>query len=146
MGYWSEDILGGDGPLDFLWQIRDKVEKIMNEKLDRGYYPIDEASDRDLELTRTAMNSSWLMFEPLCEDDEEILTLAVMAMAAGAKLDTIFRDRAIYAARKDEWAKENDARRKVMTHFITQIVHYKDGQATVWHHEGLLEKLGRLEG
>ena len=121
MGWWSEDVMGGDTPLDLEAFIYDALEiehdgeiKIPKDKFD--YKKIVKF------LKKREGNDYWLK-----GDTGNIFhqVLGVMMMEVGAPIDKKLKAKMIKAATNDEWANEGVLdRQERMDRFIYNLNHY----------------------
>lgn len=123
MGWWSEDIMGGDTPLD--WEDRfydvcktkkwdaDKLNKLTKKRLEK-YLP--ELVRR---ITEQDYTDNW-------ERNVGYQVLGVMLMEAGAKINGVLKARMIEACRKDEWAEDDNGRKKVCDGLIKALNAYDE--------------------
>ena len=137
MGWWSEDIMGGDTPLDLEAFIYDALEiehdgeiKIPKEVFD--YHKIiKHLNDRD-------GDNYWL------EGDTGNIfhqVLGVMMMEVGAPISKPLKAMMITAAKNDEWANNGSLEREErMDRFIYNINHYV-GSPIETKAKGLMETI-----
>lgn len=122
MGWWSDDIMGGDTPSDCFSTICETVG-VKYDGSNPGVFTAEVANENLDKLTELAEK----------EESEFIIMRQVIGfklMMAGAKMPARIRELAIIAAQDDEWVKEEGAvlRKKVMDRFIESLEAYnKDG-------------------
>jgi hypothetical protein len=129
MGWWSEDIMGGDDPLDIQYLIytalgleeHDEEVEIPAHKFDYDKIIAFTSKDDDYWLTGDTGN----IFHQV---------LGVMMMRSGAVIDDALKAKFIEAAEKDEWANGTDGyedesdvkRQKKMQQFIATLKEYNN--------------------
>lgn len=125
MGWWSENIMGGDEALDFFDEMLDilgiddtdiipkkkfDVEKILFYFKNKHYY--------------SKLNSNWNWMENTDEGNIFYQVLGLQMMLSGVIIPDDLKEKIIKAAEKDEWATDNDERKEEMNRFIKNIKNY----------------------
>jgi len=141
MGWWSEDIMGGDTPLDIEDYIYDivgiekfgkdtEINPIPKEKFDDPSQIILTMQEKD--------GGYWLK-----SDTGNIFyqVLGVMMMKVGAPIDGPLKKKMIKAAQNDEWAEEEEERMQRMTSFIDALNRYDGTEPFVIKSAGLFDKI-----
>jgi len=148
MGWWSETILGGDTPLDFLPDLEGALDV-------KELYPVRGWTNEVREAVQKAFAWNWKPILRMIEaewgegdyNNIAIQVTAVIAMAAGAEFPEGFEEKAIKAADQDEWANEDDGpRRRVMTDFKKMLETYESGTPSEAEEKGLFEKIAEVLG
>ncbi len=155
MGCWSETILGGDVPLDILFEIEKTLNKYAGSTLKRfdGLYPLERLVD-DLVDDEAACQDLRSVFEKHVEEvtdavnlyceseiDEGLLVVGSVAMALGAHVDNSLRTRILDAAQRDDWSKDNENRQRNISNFISAMEKHKPGHHWCEHTEFLIDKV-----
>jgi len=141
MGWWSPDILGGDGPLDVLAHYANALNL-------ESLYPLENwTNDTRRNVFHFIRHNSielWGLIEDAkyLADTPEIATqvFGAMWLASGALMDRSSKLAFLEAAAGDQWAKEDEGRKVIMNDFIRTIEDY-DGTPTFVEHRGLLETI-----
>lgn len=136
-GMVSADIMDGDEALDALAKIQTRIEDILGISFRKGLFPIQEASDEELEMVKTALDHRWEEVRTAVISPVGLQVLAVVAMTAGASFTELARKEAIRAAQNDPIADGNKDRRRAMNRLVTAISKYENGQAFMWNPHGL---------
>ena len=119
MGWWSEDIIGGDIPLDVIYEIYNAC----------GKEEFDDNGD-EVELTKEDINSNIDKILKLKSgydgDDENIFyqVLGYMIMERGATLSNDLKQKIINACENDEYATESSKRLEIIKNFIDTVKLY----------------------
>jgi hypothetical protein len=105
MGWWSATILGGDTPLDLVFDIEDIVG--IDRDGDRQEITKKHLDDHQAELT------AWAVDPKHGGDTDEIArqVLAFHILKTGAHLSPVVRELAMEACLADEWFREGEADR-----------------------------------
>jgi len=146
MGWWSDDIMGGDTPLDLQSFIYDALglEQYPNDRNKELIIPADGYDYKKIVkyLKDRDGDDYWLK-----SDTGNIFhqVLGVMMMNSGATINKTLKAKMIKAAKNDEWANEglednDEGRRDKMDAFITKLKAY-DGNPTVIESKGLMETI-----
>lgn len=143
MGWWSEDVMGGDTPLD--------LQSFIYNALDIKQYP-DKDYEGEIVIPSNVYDYDKIV-KHLAKDDEYWLNgntnnifhqvLGVMMMESGAPISDELKANIIIGAEKDQWANEDggdELRKKIMDSLIETIKSY-DGTPTKIKSAGLLDKL-----
>ena len=147
MGWWSEDIMGGDSPLD--------LQSFIYDALDINQYPNDDY-EKVVKIPKDAFNYEKIIKYLkdkdadnyyLTGDDGNIFhqVLGVMMMEVGAPISDELKANMIIAAEQDEWANEdggNEDRKVRMNNFIATLKSY-NGTPTVIISAGLFETIAK---
>ena len=155
MGWWSEDILGGDTPLDMMSGIEEALGiRGYNNGRNGGLYPVDDIEKGLKTAAREAINSKTTqeVFEGVlsqnwfsAEDDEDCIifdqVFAVIVMAVGADMSK--EDKARFVASSydpdlDGWGGNKDKRQAALDNLKEAIEAY-DGTPIVINSKGLLQ-------
>lgn len=138
MGWWSTDIMGGDSPLD--WE--DSFYSICKVKK----WPDDSS-----EMAQIPKEALQAHVEKIVEEIEEVRetwdkqvayqALAVVMMRSGCEIEENLKANMICAAHLDEWAEEDEDRRKACNDLIQKLKDYQ-GTPTEVRSKGLFEVLG----
>ena len=136
MGWWSTDILGGDTPLDFLYEIGQMVDSE------------DLYTERDIDGVKEKLEGlipcidKGTVFE---EDEYEFYigyqVLAVKMLEYGVKLPEKTKKALIHYINEDEWAKEDEERKETIENLISAIKNH-DGEKLEIRSRGLFEVMG----
>jgi len=130
MGWWSADIMGGDGPLD----AKDEFEEILSSP--ESYKAYEAKSWDGSILTADSFNNNHdLIREQILSRDNwgsevDIQVLGVLIMKSGAVMPQDFKDAIIDAAERDEWYIESkkggvgEDRIKAIEGFIEAVKSY----------------------
>ena len=119
MGWWSEDIIGGDSPLDVIYEIYNAC----------GKEEFDDDGNK-VELTKEDINSNIdkiLKLKSGYEDDDENIfyqVLGYMIMERGATLSNNLKQKIINACENDEYAEESSKRLEIIKNFINTVKFY----------------------
>ena len=147
MGWWSDDIMGGDTPLDLESFIFSALEIEQNPEGDYDKEVIIPADAFDYKkivkyLKDRDGDDYWLT-----SDTGNIFhqVLGIMMMKSGAPINKTLKAKMIKAAKNDEWANEDlehndEGRRDKMDAFITKLKNY-DGTSTIIKSKGLMETM-----
>ena len=145
MGWWSEDIMGGDTPCD----IECEILKIC------GLQKFEDCEDPDVIVENFI---TYDLFErhidKICRHltlmgkkhkEDNIIgfqVLGYLMMKAGAEIKLNLKDLIINKAKEDFWAKNDSVRKKIMDEFILDLESY-DGTPKERHQHGLFEMLSK---
>jgi len=138
MGWWGHDVLGGDEPLDDLYDYEQKLG------VDELYSP-SRWDDAKRQSVRDAINADQDGYLKLASSENEVMMQvgAVVLMCAGAEMTDAFRKAAIKAGEEDLWAKEDDEERvRKMEEFVDTVKEY-DGTPVKYTTEGLMSKFAK---
>lgn len=147
MGWWSNDVLGGDDPLDILCDFAEVISLQESRAEGRiGLYPIAAWDDGFRALVRERIEAKMTEIVAVAERHEKsefksglgYQVLAVVIMAAGAEFPDDLRKRARAAAMTDKWGDEDPARGAVMRNLLEMITRY-DGTPSAAAHKSLSE-------
>ena len=143
MGWWSETILGGDEPMDYVGDLEDLI----------GLFPYNDETDEEITYTtkqcRDAVNNNIeRMVEYVEERDSYIAwhVLGAMIIQNGAKMSADIKKNvldAISSDDSDDW-KDASLRRKYIRSFRRQIQRYplnQDTRRRTIAYEGLFENM-----
>lgn len=158
MGWWSEDVLGGDQPLDYLGAL----EENLGIQGDEGTvcYPLERMHDEDRDRVRTKLDEAFarVTVDEIVRDmtygtptpadlNIALQVLAVVVMATGAHMPDDLRQGGEEAARQDEWAQEGDPERtRQMEGLVARLREYKDGDVMSTPTTGLFQKIADTGG
>jgi hypothetical protein len=145
MGWWSDDIMGGDTPLDLQSFIYDAL----------GFIKYPEDSDEKVRIPSDGFDYKKIVkFLKDRDGDDYWLksdtgnifhqVLGVMMMESGAPISKTLKNKMIKAAQQDEWANEDggdEDRKDKMDAFIAKLKNY-DGTSTIIKSAGLIETIG----
>ena len=149
MGWWSTDILGGDQPLDDVWDY-EKYAGLKGYAKDGGedevIYPLEAMTDYVKAKVKEAFNRdpmAWLAIAKDTSDDPDYQAIsaqvgAVIALAVGADMTDMYKHEALHLIVQDEWAKEDDRRQASVGELMKAIREYK-GKPTVINSKGLFQ-------
>lgn len=114
MGWWSTDIMGGDPPLDFQYEI-----------LEICRVDLDEDPDSVLTAQELEQHLPQILVD-LRADGRSVgfQVLGVMMMRAKAPISPELKDEIIKRAKMDEWAREDAERAEVIQDFCTAVANY----------------------
>ena len=104
MGWWSDDIMGGDSPLDWKADICDVM---------KGKNSFSKYGDDDLFTGKMIQENLDKILKKIAKgyDEEErqigLQVLGCMVLSSGAKIPAKVRNQIIKAAEEDIWMKEN---------------------------------------
>lgn len=137
MGWWSETIMGGDSPLD----IQDGIYAMLNiEK-----FPKD--NDGRADIPKEILEKEQDRIVESLPDDEDLniglQVVGIMMMEVGAKISDKNKQLIIKAAENDEWAKEDNKRRKYIEDFISALEKFDGTVPLKTTSEGLFEALNK---
>ena len=150
MGWWSESIMGGDGPLDCLGYIGDAI----GLEYDFDALPDDyrENTFFGYRFTREILESEWkslLAIDDRIGDGVFAQVVAAAFLWAGAKMPDIIKVRAINRAMeellglKDAGWKSPDSRTASLLEFIEKVeAHWQGGERVELSYVSLGDKLG----
>jgi len=147
MGWWSKTIMGGDTPLDFKSEFFDlagvdqfndreiKVKKAFEESQDKFIKGIDKVLKR------------WGCGKPgsaYYNDKKSIAfqVLAVQMMTSGCVIKEELKSLMLEWIPKDEWASEDNERKKRIDELIEILNGYADNPVDI-EREGLFEVLAK---
>ena len=137
MGWWSEDILGGDGPLDTIAEIEDILEI-------EDLYPLDAVEEKS--KVAQAIEEKTEQLVELMDKSDHIYSevLAVVIMSMGAKMDHRIKTAALQAAQsenpvQDGWGNP-EARQTVLDEFCDLVEKY-DNKPVQIKHASLFDKM-----
>ena len=141
MGWWSTSPLGGDEPLDLLYSLE---EVIGVDEL----YPFEDIDD--LKRKRIQRNWDWekvtdWLFGEQDEDGEYFVEfmpahlVACVGMACGVEFTDYHKEFFTEMADEDEWAREDEERKRSMDALKEALLNYEDGIPTFFRNPGVLE-------
>jgi hypothetical protein len=144
MGWWSDDVMGGDTPLD--------IESFIYDAVGINKYPED--SDEEVRIPSDAFDYKKIVkFLKDRDGDDYWLkgdtgnifhqVLGILMMESGAPINKTLKAKMIKAAQQDEWANEDggdEDRKDKMDAFITKVKNY-DGTSTIIKSKGLMETM-----
>ena len=146
MGWWSDDIMGGDTPLD--------IESFIYDALEVNQFPEDE--DGQIRIPKDKFNYKKIVKYLKGRDSEDYYVtgdgfnifhqvLGIMMMEAGAPINHTLKNKMIKGAENDEWANEDlenndEGRRDKMDAFISVLGKY-GGTPTKINSKGLMETI-----
>jgi len=140
MGWWSEDILGGDGPLDELYAIEDRIG------IDE-LYPLSAIDEIKRKRIVQAVEDKTDLLIDYLSSDGDALVLAAVILSVGANLDHRIKDAAIKAVDSENPLEDNwcnpEARQRILKEFREILVSY-NGTPTQIEHTGLMEQMHKL--
>jgi len=147
MGWWSTDILGGDSPLDAIYDYERHVELSKDESI----YPLEKMTPAIENKIKEVFNKNpmaWLQIAKNDNYEQDVVAEvgAVILMAVGADLPEKYKTEVIKMIEQDEWAMENQERKGKIDNLITAIKGYKKGIPTVIANKGLFEVIFEGEG
>lgn len=143
MGWWDTCIMGGDTPLDLQGAICQAMGlSFDHEKAGYGYTrALLEERCADVVACIENEDAWWAR----CGDRNiAYQVLGYMFLETGADLPSALRGRIVKAARDDEWAQEDPARRSVMDDFIAALQTHVAGTPTPLRRVGLFEAIERV--
>jgi len=113
MGWWSTDILGGDRPLDYLYELGQKigVEDLYTEKNIPGV-------KEKLEGLITSINNGTLFDEEEYEYYIGYQVLAIKLLEYGVKIPVKTKNALIHYINEDVWAQEDEERKETIDNFV----------------------------
>ena len=141
MGWWSDDIMGGDTPLDIQSFIYDSV----------GLQQFPEGSDDEVEIPKDKFKYGKIVAFLTKDDDYWIKgdtgnifhqVLGVMMMKSGAPINKTLKAKMIKSAENDEWANEGELGRQDKMDAFVKKLHQQDGNPTETDSKGLMETMG----
>ena len=140
MGWWSEDIMGGDTPLDIQGCIFDFVIGNDDEEW------IDPESFDLEKLLKDMKDSDWSFF--LKGNDRNIFfqVLGVLLMMNAVPIPDHLKQEMFDAANNDEWAKDSEERQEVMDGFIQALELYDGSKPIIIKSKGLFEVMAERMG
>lgn len=132
MGWWSTDILGGDGPLDFedeFFEIA-KVDKFpeSGEIADIPKETVEKCINEFVTVIEKDTYEPWIGWQ----------VLAVTVMKVGAKVTDSIKNKMIEACDADEWAQEDSDRKRACDGLKKALQQY-DGTPIIIKSKGLFE-------
>jgi hypothetical protein len=144
MGWWSDDIMGGDTPLDLQSFIYDAL----------GFIQYPEDSDEEVRIPSDGFDYKKIVkFLKDRDGDDYWLksdtgnifhqVLGILMMESGAPINKTLKAKMIKAAKNDEWANEDggdEDRKDKMDAFIAKLKNY-DGTSTIIKSAGLIETI-----
>lgn len=141
MGWWSTSPLGGDEPLDLLYDL----EEVLGVK---NLYPLEAISSRKRKKVQKNWDwekvTDWLFGEP--DNDGEYFVefvsahlVACVGMACGVEFTDYHKEFFTEMADKDEWSKESEERKRSMDTLKETLLNYEDGVPTFFRNPGVLE-------
>ena len=154
MGWWSEDIMGGDFPLDIV----DFIEDVFDIDDENFIYPMVDMNDYVKDRSKDLINANTVqeIFRKVLvragdwigDDGEDknifLQVYALIAMAVGADISDEDKELFIASAVEEDdiedWSNP-DARRKVLDNFKETVRAY-DGTPVVVGSKGLFEAMG----
>lgn len=143
MGWWSDTIMGGDSPLDFLAVIGEVVGAKFDYEDERtpnfhGYHFTRG------QLERRGVAAQLIRKAPNWERTVYFQTIGAVYLWAGAKMTAALRGEVIRGAKQDEWMKEEGSMSSRGRHVQTLIrlveKHWKGGVQVELKDEGLMQK------
>ena len=138
MGWWSEDIFGGDAPLDEIC----KIEDILG--ID-DIYPLSLLSKSKKKLIAQAIDKkNDLLIEHISKEDSMSHVLAAVIVSVGAKLDHRIKKAALAELEaedpvSDGWS--NPEKRENVIEEFCGIIEAYDGVPTTLTHHSLVDKM-----
>lgn len=159
MGWWDCGIMGGDTSWDIAGLVKEKLQPhlgILEGEDEDGfprYHMPDDWDEADQARVRKAMdayNTGKLLRELLARykswsDDQAIVrqVVGMLIISCGAKMTKAARDSILKGCKDDEWAKDDDRRRKVIKKFTALVEAYEPGKPVTMKQTGLFEKINR---
>lgn len=146
MGWWSTDILGGDEPLDDIWEF----EGLVGLGEDEAIYPVRDLAEKESlqGKIRDAFNKSpeaWLNIseEKLDNDSRSISAQvgAVIAMACGVDMPEKYKEKVVKYILEDDWMQECHDRELAVLKLVNAVREYKSGDIVIIKSQGLFEKM-----
>ena len=152
MAWWSETIMGGDGPLDALYVIAKSIgvkSCYEDSSLDcdsednlHGYALTHEGLVNGLPSLLVRLRT--VKYEP----DQYWQVLGAVALHTGVKLPEDVLARVIEACESDPmWHDDNgyysEVRAKYMADFVKALKEQKEGEVVRVAHEGLFERINK---
>jgi hypothetical protein len=141
MGWWSTSPLGGDEPLDLLYELE---EVLGVDEL----YPLEDIDD--LKRKRVQRNWDWeavanWLFGDKDEDGEYLVEfipshlVVCVGLACGVEFTDYHKEFFTEMIDEDEWAKESEERKRSMDALKVALLNYEDGVPTFVDNPGVLE-------
>lgn len=146
MGWWSEDILGGDYPLDTLGDLAVAcgLDIYNDDDCAESYYGYDffkvkESFSTDKKVEELFNNIS---NNSMYSEDRNISSqvLALVMMLVGAPMVEARKAKFVKNISKDKWMKKDKKRKEIIETFIQEIEDY-DGSPRLYKQKGLFESL-----
>ena len=143
MGWWSTSPLGGDQPLDTLCEL-EGVLGVSN------LYPLEAISARKRKKVQKNWDweevSDWLFGEP--EEDGSYIVefipahvVVCVGLACGVEFTDYHKEFFTEMIDEDEWAKEDEERKRSMDALKEALLNYEEGIPTFVDNPGLIESL-----
>jgi len=131
MGWWSEDIMGGDTPLDF----EANIYSICGAQM---FYENNKILLSHLEIS----GNMPAIVEMIEREDDPIgwQVLAVLGMECGVIFSDAITEKMLQACDEDEWAQENDIRKTRINELKNAITNYT-GELVVINSKGLFDTM-----
>ena len=143
MGWWSETILGGDTPLDYLGNLADLLKY-------ETFYPLEDIKDiAAVKRSICDFGLENLVNQFVTETDSyrniQLQVLGVVLMAVGMPIDKTLRQLLIEAGLDDEWMSEEgrSSDRGHHIHNYIDTVRDYDGTPIMTNTEGLFEAVAK---
>lgn len=148
MGWWSATILGGDAPYDYRGAFIDLMGCDDSGPRDTNHFWFGTYTIRTY---RKKMNENLeKIYNRARKYDEEAYyvgvpgqVLGAMILELGAKMPKKVRKFIIESAEKDDWAKQDEERKKYIDDFIEKVKAYPErgGKVVELAREGLMGKI-----
>ena len=155
MGWWGKGILSGDSPLDAIWLFEKAVglkgyvwtKKGADESKSEVIYPVEAMKPSVVEKLKSYIEKDdmrWLKIgqEKDYDKDIKVEVGAVIALAVGAKLSDEYKTKAVEIIQKDEWAQEDEERKKAIDVLCEAIKKSDGSKRIVLKAVGLMETIG----
>lgn len=143
MGWWSTSPLGGDEPLDLLYDL----EEVLGVK---NLYPLEDISSRKRKKVQKnwdwAKVTDWLFGEQ-DEDGEYFVEfipahlVVCVGMACGVEFTEYHKEFFSEMIDEDGWAKEDEERKRSMDALKEALLNYEDGVPTFFRNPGVLKTM-----
>lgn len=137
MGWWSTDILGGDGPYDVRGELIEVIVGQRDPDAEHFWYMKGTKKSYRM-LLNNNMRKVVRAAKNLAEGYEEAgQVLGYIIMELGANMSRRTKAFILQSARNDLWAQENDERKAVIDDFIAKVKAYVPGKPVKMEHKGL---------
>lgn len=133
MGWWSEGVMGGDGPCDVEAEILE-ILNIGGDFFDR--FSNERELPEDIEMVRATFTKKLDEIIKMIEDEavEDMgigyQVLGVQMMRFGVPISDELKAKIVEAANNDEWAADDKTRQHCMQSFVADLQKYDNKTPT----------------
>ena len=143
MGWWSEDIMGGDTPLDFQGSIYEKLGSNWQASQSEKKRVFDQASAKTLAELIPTIVTQWGCGEPgedfhTNETSIGYQVLAVEMMGCGSPISDSLKADMLQWIPLDGWSQEDEDRKAKITELVEKLNSYHSFPISI-ESKGLME-------